>query len=120
VIVGGANYGQGSSREHAALVPLYLGSRAVIAKSFARIHSANLINAGIVPLTFRDPADYDRIKEQSKVVISSFAEALAGAREITATVDGHPVTLTADFTERQRAVLLAGGLLNYTKESETK
>ncbi len=118
VIVGGSNYGQGSSREHAALVPLYLGIRAVIAKSFARIHSANLINAGIVPLTFLDPADYDAVKEQSIVVIDGFAEALRGEKEIKATIDGRTVTLCADFTPRQRAVLLAGGLLNYTKESE--
>ena len=120
IIVGGSNYGQGSSREHAALVPLYLGIRAVIAKSFARIHSANLINAGIVPLVFADPSDYDLVKEQSIVVIEGFAAALAGEKEIAATVDGHAVTLLADFTERQRAVLLAGGLLNYTKESENK
>ena len=118
VIVGGSNYGQGSSREHAALVPLYLGIRAVIAKSFARIHSANLINAGIVPLTFADPADYDAVNEQSIVVIDGFADALCGEKEIKATIDGRAVILVADFTPRQRAVLLAGGLLNYTKESE--
>ncbi len=120
VIVGGANYGQGSSREHAALVPLYLGIRAVIAKSFARIHSANLINAGIVPLTFLDPADYDAVNEQSIVVIEGFSDALRGEKEIKASIDGRTVTLCADFTARQRAVLLAGGLLNYTKESESK
>ena len=118
VIVGGANYGQGSSREHAALVPLYLGIRAVVAKSFARIHSANLINAGIVPLVFADAADYDAVAEGATLVIDGFAAAIAGDREITATVDGRKITLIADFTERQRAVLLAGGLLNYTKESE--
>ena len=118
VIVGGANYGQGSSREHAALVPLYLGIRAVVAKSFARIHSANLINAGIVPLVFADAADYDAVSEGATLVIDGFAAAVAGDREITATVDGRKIVLIADFTERQRAVLLAGGLLNYTKESE--
>ena len=118
VIVGGANYGQGSSREHAALVPLYLGIRAVVAKSFARIHSANLINAGIVPLVFADAADYDAVSEGATLVIDGFAAAIAGDREITATVDGRKIVLIADFTERQRAVLLAGGLLNYTKESE--
>ena len=118
VIVGGTNYGQGSSREHAALVPLYLGIRAVVAKSFARIHSANLINAGIVPLVFADPADYDAVCEGATLVIDGFAKAIAGEREITATVDGRKITLIAEFTESQRAVLLAGGLLNYTKESE--
>ena len=118
VIVGGANYGQGSSREHAALVPLYLGIRAVIAKSFARIHSANLVNAGIVPLVFADPSDYDLVNEQSKVVIEGFADAIKDKTELVAEIDGKCVTLLADFTERQRAILLAGGLLNYTKESE--
>ncbi len=120
VIVGGANYGQGSSREHAALVPLYLGIRAVIAKSFARIHSANLVNAGIVPLVFADPTDYDAIAEGEELVIPAFAEGLLSATEITATVGGRTVTLLADFTERQRAILAAGGLLNYTKESENR
>ena len=118
VILGGANYGQGSSREHAALVPLYLGVRAVIAKSFARIHSANLINAGIVPLVLADPADYDLIAEGDRIEILDFAAGIAKATTLTAKVGAHTVTLLADFTERQRAVLLAGGLLNYTKESE--
>ena len=118
IIVGGANYGQGSSREHAALVPLYLGVRAVVAKSFARIHSANLINAGIVPLVFADPADYDAIKEGDRIEIVGFADAVKEKDSVTAVIGGRTVTLLADFTERQRAVLLAGGLLNYTKESE--
>ncbi|MBR7094927.1 MAG: aconitate hydratase, partial [Clostridia bacterium] len=120
VIVGGANYGQGSSREHAALVPLYLGIRAVVAKSFARIHSANLVNAGIVPLVFADPADYDAIAEGEELVIPAFADGLRTATEIPATVGGRAITLLADFTERQRAILAAGGLLNYTKESENR
>ena len=118
IIVGGANYGQGSSREHAALVPLYLGVRAVVAKSFARIHSANLINAGIVPLVFADPADYDAIAEGERIEIVGFADAIKNSDSVTAVIGGRTVTLLADFTERQRAVLLAGGLLNYTKESE--
>ena len=118
IIVGGANYGQGSSREHAALVPLYLGVRAVVAKSFARIHSANLINAGIVPLVFADPADYDAIEEGDRIEIVGFADAVKEKDSVTAVIGGRTVTLLADFTERQRAVLLAGGLLNYTKESE--
>ncbi len=120
IIVGGSNYGQGSSREHAALVPLYLGIRAVIAKSFARIHSANLINAGIVPLVFENEKDYDLVKEQSIVVIRGFANGIASGNRIEADIDGHRVMLVADFTERQRAVLLAGGLLNYTKERENR
>ncbi|MBQ2718555.1 MAG: aconitate hydratase, partial [Clostridia bacterium] len=120
VIVGGANYGQGSSREHAALVPLYLGIRAVVAKSFARIHSANLVNAGIVPLVFADPADYDAIAEGETLTIPAFAEGLLSSTELRATVGGREITLLADFTERQRAILAAGGLLNYTKESENR
>ena len=118
IIVGGANYGQGSSREHAALVPLYLGVRAVVAKSFARIHSANLINAGIVPLVFADPQDYDAIKEGERIEIVGFAGAIKEKDSVTAVIGGRTVILLADFTERQRAVLLAGGLLNYTKERE--
>ena len=118
IIVGGANYGQGSSREHAALVPLYLGIRAVIAKSFARIHMANLINFGIVPLTFADPDDYDRLGEGDTLRIADFRGAV-GSRDIVMLTDdttGREVLLRLDFTERQREILLAGGLLHYTKE----
>ena len=118
IIVGGANYGQGSSREHAALVPLYLGIRAVIAKSFARIHMANLINFGIVPLTFADPDDYDRLGEGDTLRIADFRGA-AGSRDTVMLTDdttGREVLLRLDFTERQREILLAGGLLHYTKE----
>ncbi len=118
VIVGGVNYGQGSSREHAALVPLYLGIRSVVAKSFARIHRANLINAGIVPLTFADPADYDKIAEGATLSIPGFAAAIAGSDTLTAYIDGTPITLVADFTARQRKILAAGGLLNYTRNGE--
>ncbi len=118
VILGGVNYGQGSSREHAALVPLYLGIRAVIAKSFARIHQANLVNAGIVPLTFTDPADYDAIGEGASIEIKDFRAAINGADTLTAVIGGKQVSLTISLTERQRAILLAGGLLNYTRESE--
>ncbi len=118
VIIGGVNYGQGSSREHAALVPLYLGIRAVIAKSFARIHQANLVNAGIVPLTFADPSDYDAIDEGASIEIKDFRAAINGADTLTALIGGKEVALTISLTERQRAILLAGGLLNYTRESE--
>ena len=115
IIVGGANYGQGSSREHAALVPLYLGVRAVIAKSFARIHAANLVNAGILPLTFKDPADYDALKQGDRLEISGID---AGLESGTAYLQAgeRRMELNCTFSPRQRAILRAGGLLNYTKE----
>ncbi len=120
IIVGGANYGQGSSREHAALVPLYLGVKAVVAKSFARIHVANLINFGIVPLTFADPADYDKIHEGDALEIVGFAGSVASADSLTLIdkTTGVSVPLTMTLTARQRAILGAGGLLNYTKMEE--
>ena len=118
IIVGGVNYGQGSSREHAALVPLYLGVKAVVAKSFARIHVANLINAGIVPLTFADPADYDKISQGDKLVLSDIKEAIAAGKSnftlLNATT-GEAITLVGNYSTRQADMLLAGGLLNYTK-----
>ena len=117
IIVGGSNYGQGSSREHAALVPLYLGVRAVIAKSFARIHAANLINAGILPLTFADPADYDRLTQGDTLTLTDvFAGMENGKITLTDETTGDKIVLTADLTARQRAILKAGGLLGYTKE----
>lgn len=117
IVVGGTNYGQGSSREHAALVPLYLGIKAVIAKSFARIHAANLINFGIVPMTFENPADYDKISEGDELAIPGFAEAVAGADTVVLEdrTNGAKIPLRLAFTPRQRAILSAGGLLNYTK-----
>ena len=117
VIIGGSNYGQGSSREHAALVPMYLGIRCVIAKSFARIHVANLINAGILPLTFRDPDDYDKLEqghEMSLIGIESGME--QGTIVMNDHTTGDEIVLDCAMTERQRAILMAGGLLNYTKE----
>ena len=115
IIVGGANYGQGSSREHAALVPLYLGVRAVIAKSFARIHAANLVNAGILPLTFKDPADYDALKQGDRLALCGID---AGLESGTAYLQAgeRRMELSCAFSPRQRAILRAGGLLNYTKE----
>ena len=116
VIVGGSNYGQGSSREHAALVPLYLGVRAVVAKSFARIHAANLINAGILPLTFETPADYDKLAEDDKVTIEGIFEALSTGRALLKTDSGVSVPLVCSFSERQAEILKAGGLLPYTRK----
>ncbi len=119
IILGGVNYGQGSSREHAALVPLYLGIKAVIAKSFARIHVANLINFGIVPFTLKNPDDYDVIAEGEAISIDGFAEAIKSASEAKIKLaSGREVELVLTLTERQRGILLAGGLLNYTKNSE--
>ncbi len=118
VIVGGTNYGQGSSREHAALVPLYLGVRAVVAKSFARIHVANLINFGIVPMTFRCVEDYDKLGEMDDLTFVDFRQAVAERDSVTLLdkTTGATVELALTLTERQRSILLAGGLLNYTKQ----
>jgi len=118
VILGGQNYGQGSSREHAALVPLYLGVKAVIAKSFARIHVANLINFGIVPLTLACEDDYDKISEGDAIRIDGFAEAIRGADEVTLVCGDNAVKIPLKLTlsARQREILLAGGTLNYTKQ----
>ncbi len=117
IIVGGANYGQGSSREHAALVPLYLGVRAVITKSFARIHIANLINAGIMPLTFQNPEDYERIDQGDKLTIKNiYAGMESGAMTLIDETKGLEIPLTCAFTDRQIAILKAGSLLAYTKE----
>ena len=117
IIVGGSNYGQGSSREHAALVPMYLGIRCVIAKSFARIHAANLINAGILPLTFADPRDYDAIEQDTQLYIYNIEEGMKnGKLTVTDQVHGFHFTVNCDMTDRQRAIVMAGGLLNYTKE----
>ena len=114
VIVGGANYGQGSSREHAALAPLYLGVKAVITKSFARIHAANLINAGIMPLTFVNPDDYDKVSEGDDICLENIFDAVEKG-EMTMTVNGEKIALACAFTARQIDILKAGGLLPYTK-----
>ena len=115
-VVGGANYGQGSSREHAALVPLHLGVRAVIAKSFARIHAANLINAGILPLVFDDPADYDALTQGDAISLNGIHSQLASGHLTATTGSGKAIKLSYPLTERQIAILKAGGLLTYTKE----
>ncbi|MBR6701937.1 MAG: aconitate hydratase, partial [Clostridia bacterium] len=117
-IIGGANYGQGSSREHAALVPLYLGIKAVITKSFARIHMANLVNAGIMPFTFANPDDYDKIDTDDILALDGIREKIAAGSEVTLrnVTKGEEYKLAYDYSERQTAMILAGGLLNYTKE----
>ncbi len=121
-IIGGQNYGQGSSREHAALAPLQLGVKGVIALSFARIHMANLINNGILPLTFKDAADYDKINMLDDLVIENAreqVEAAATGKTVTITnkTQGYSFETELVISDRQKDMLLAGGLLNYTKEN---
>lgn len=114
IIVGGSNYGQGSSREHAALVPLYLGVRAVITKSFARIHVANLINAGIMPLTFKNPADYEKLHQDDVLRIENVYDGMdSGEMTLIDETTGDNIPLLCSFSERQKAILKAGGLLKY-------
>ena len=120
IILGGHNYGQGSSREHAALVPLYLGIKAVVAKSFARIHIANLINFGIVPMTLVNEDDYEKLSEGANIYIENFREAIKNSDKavLVNRDNGARVELLLNFTARQREILLAGGTLNYTKNNQ--
>ncbi len=123
IIIGGANYGQGSSREHAALVPLYLGVRAVVTKSFARIHVANLINAGIIPLTFKNESDYDIIEKDDVLKLDGIRAAIESGKTEFVLKDetkGKDIPVSLDFSQRQRDMLCAGGLLNYTKLQSDK
>jgi aconitate hydratase len=118
-IVGGHNYGQGSSREHAALAPLHLGIRAVLAKSFARIHRRNLISQGILPLRFRDEDDYEKFEQGQKWELPDLRRRLGnGEEEIPAHMDGTEVTLLAEYSPRERDILLAGGILRKLREGE--
>ena len=120
LLVAGSNYGQGSSREHAALVPLYLGIRAVAAKSFARIHQANLINNGILPVTFENEVDYDRIDQGDTLTLPGIRAAIeAGEERFTLHNDtkGEDYPVLMPLTDRQRGMILCGGLLNFTRES---
>ena len=119
IIVGGENYGQGSSREHAALAPLYLGVKAVLVKSFARIHRANLVNAGILPLTFADPKDYDMISLGDELVIEGLRDTVAngGDVKILNKTNGKEIVCKCELTDRNKDIILSGGLLNYTKNS---
>ncbi len=118
VIVAGESYGQGSSREHAALCPMYLGVKAVLAKSFERIHAANLVNFGIVPLTFANAADYDAIDQGDVLEISDFRSAIekGGAIALVNTTKGKTISCTLSLSERQRKIVAAGGLLNFTNQ----
>ncbi len=129
-VVGGENYGQGSSREHAALAPMYLGVKGVIAKSFARIHRANLINFGIIPFEFQDGSDFDRLAQGARITIDGVVGGLkSGSRAMEAAVTGiegtgsssssNKISLKLDLTPRQREVLLAGGLLNYIRATQS-
>lgn len=116
IIIAGSNYGQGSSREHAALVPMYLGVRCVIAKSFARIHAANLVNAGILPLTFSDPADYDMLDQGHVLCLTDICEGMvAGRITVKDMQTGKTFLALCSFTQRQQRIIQSGGLLNYTK-----
>ena len=120
IILGGHNYGQGSSREHAAMVPQYLGIKAVIAKSFARIHVANLINFGIIPFTLFNEDDYDKIDMGDEIYIEGFAEAVKN-KDVAILVNkrtGDVIPLNLNLTERQREILLSGGMLSYTKSKQ--
>jgi aconitate hydratase len=117
VVVAGENYGQGSSREHAAIAPRYLGIRAKIVKSFARIHKANLVNFGILPLTFKRPADYDVLTQGSQVCFPDIRQLVQnGAREIPVLIDGKEIITILDVSDQQRLELLAGGTLNHVKQ----
>jgi len=116
IVVGGENYGQGSSREQAALAPRYLGVRTKIAKSFARIHKANLCNFGIIPLTFKDRKDYEKLDVGSSIILEGIRKHIeAGEKEIPVKVDGTTIVTLLDVSDRQRKFLLAGGALNFVR-----
>ena len=120
IIVGGSNYGQGSSREHAALAPLYLGVKAVLVKSFARIHRANLINAGILPLTFVNEDDYDNIMQGDELVLADVRAAVESGKPelyLVNNTNGRAIPVLCELSGRTKDIMLAGGLLDYTRES---
>ena len=122
IVVGGTNYGQGSSREHAALAPLYLGVKAVLVKSFARIHRQNLINAGILPLTFANEADYDKIDAGDTLSLTGLREKIACGQPLTVYNETKKVGIPVEcpLSERMREILLCGGLLDFTKAQLSK
>jgi aconitate hydratase len=116
-VVGGDNYGQGSSREHAALAPRYLGVRLKLARSFARIHKANLCNFGILPLVFKDPADYEKMEEGMTLEMPDiFRRIQRGDIELPVSLEGEQIMAVLEVSERQRKSLLAGGTLNYVRQ----
>jgi aconitate hydratase len=118
-IVGGTNYGQGSSREHAALVPLYLGIKAVLAKSFSRIHYSNLVNNGIIPLIFENPEDYDDIKEMDELLIEdAIFQVKSRMIKLKNLTKGKEYKMILDITLRQREMIIQGGLLNLIRLKE--
>jgi len=117
IVVGGENYGQGSSREHAAMAPMYLGLEAVIAKSFARIHRSNLINFGVLPLVFKDPSDYEKIEKGDNLIIKGVLSSLTeGVFLVENLTKGYSFEVISNFNERERELIAAGGLLPYTKK----
>jgi aconitate hydratase len=116
IIIAGENYGQGSSREHAALAPRYLGLRAVVAKSFARIHWQNLLNFGVLPLEFVSPEDYEKIDMLDEVIISDLPDAL-DEDEFTITINDHKIKVRHSLSPRQKEVVTLGGLINWIKEN---
>ena len=116
IVVGGENYGQGSSREHAAIAPLHLGVRAVIAKSWARIHKDNLMNWGIVPLTFANPADYEKISQGERLEMPNLREELKAGKEVTIKAGGSEIKAKCELSPRAVEMLLEGGLIPYTKK----
>jgi len=122
IVVGGSNYGQGSSREHAALAPLYLGVKIVITKSFARIHRSNLINAGILPFTFVNEADYDKISQGDELLCENLIDSIKSGKNITVVnkTTGDKIECICDLSDRAKDIVIAGGLLDYTKSQLIK
>jgi aconitate hydratase len=118
ILIGGENYGQGSSREHAAIAPMFLGVQAVIAKSFARIHRSNLINFGILPLTFGEPDDYLKVEQGDRLLIKDLFRSLGGDQTfmVENTTRGYSFSVKSNLNEREREIIKKGGLLPYTKE----
>jgi aconitate hydratase len=117
-IVGGLNYGQGSSREHAAMAPMYLGIKGVLARSFARIHEANLVNWGLLPLTFADPSDYDAVDQGDEIAVEGVLEGLATGRlRAVNLTKGKSFDVQVSLTERERGILVDGGLLAHTRRT---
>jgi aconitate hydratase len=118
IIVGGENYGQGSSREHAALAPMYLGIHAVIAKSFARIHRSNLINFGILPLLFKSAEDYEKTEQGDRLIIEEIKNSLAGNRDIIVSnqTKNYSFAVISSLNDREKEIILSGGLLPNTKK----